>query len=216
MKKQFCTLLGILIPMICVENVGHAQLPSVVQLPSFHTFSYRGSVLVPDGGTTSLGGVKRSATGYNHRGWNRGYGSVNSTSNASVSARIIDLAEMDRRILGGTPKEFLRRVRAQEQQAIPAGLPLEATRLPLTAAGQRTQTMRSQTAAALSRTDEGKALVRFARQEYREGRKSSSIQAYGMAINQLDGRLKTLAVAEFRRVFGTAAEQLLQLSSLRR
>ncbi|MGI9442732.1 MAG: hypothetical protein ACR2N1_09715 [Rubripirellula sp.] len=202
MMKRFCTLLGILIPMICVENVCHAQLPSVVQLPSFHTFSYRGSVLVPDGGTTSLGGVKRSATGYNHRGWNRGYGSVNSTSNASVSARIIDLAEMDRQILGGSPQEFLRRMRAEEQHAIAAGLPVGTTA--------------RQTQATLSRTEEGKALVRFARQEYREGRKSSSIQAYGMAINQLDGRLKTLAVAEFRRVFGTAAEQLLQLSSLRR
>lgn len=202
MMKRFCTLLGILIPMICVENVCHAQLPSVVQLPSFHTFSYRGSVLVPDGGTTSLGGVKRSATGYNHRGWNRGYGSVNSTSNASVSARIIDLAEMDRQILGGSPQEFLRRMRAEEQHAIASGLPVGTTA--------------RQTQATLSRTEEGKALVRFARQEYREGRKSSSIQAYGMAINQLDGRLKTLAVAEFRRVFGTAAEQLLQLSSLRR
>jgi len=209
MMKQFCTLLGILIPMICVENVCHAQLPSVVQLPSFHTFSYRGSVLVPDGGTTSLGGVKRSATGYNHRGWNRGYGSVNSTSNASVSARIIDLAEMDRQILGGSPQEFLRRKRAEEQQAIATGLPVATT-------GQQTQVTRSPAASTLSRTEEGKALVRFARQEYREGRKSSSIQAYGMAINQLDGRLKTLAVAEFRRVFGTAAEQLLQLSSLRR
>jgi len=207
--KQFCTLLGILIPMICVENVCHAQLPSVVQLPSFHTFSYRGSVLVPDGGTTSLGGVKRSATGYNHRGWNRGYGSVNSTSNASVSARIIDLAEMDRQILGGSPQEFLRRMRAEEQQAIATGLPVATT-------GRQTQATRSPAASTLSRTEEGKALVRFARQEYREGRKSSSIQAYGMAINQLDGRLKTLAVAEFRRVFGTAAEQLLQLSSLRR
>ena len=209
MKKQFCTLLGILIPMICVENVGHAQLPSVVQLPSFHTFSYRGSVLVPDGGTTSLGGVKRSATGYNHRGWNRGYGSVNSTSNASVSARIIDLAEMDRQILGGSPQEFLRRMRAEEQQAIATGLPVATI-------GRQTQATRSPVASTLSRTEEGKALVRFARQEYREGRKSSSIQAYGMAINQLDGRLKTLAVAEFRRVFGTAAEQFLQLSSLRR
>ncbi len=207
--KQFCTLLGILIPMICVENVCQAQLPSVVQLPSFHTFSYRGSVLVPDGGTTSLGGVKRSATGYNHRGWNRGYGSVNSTSNASVSARIIDLAEMDRQILGGSPQEFLRRMRAEEQQAIATGLPVATT-------GRQTQATRSPAASTLSRTEEGKALVRFARQEYREGRKSSSIQAYGMAINQLDGRLKTLAVAEFRRVFGTAAEQLLQLSSLRR
>jgi hypothetical protein len=195
--------------------VCHAQLPSVVQLPSFHTFSYGGSVLVPDGGTTSLGGVKRSATGYNHRGWNRGYGSANSTSNASVSARIIDLAEMDRQILGGSPEEFLRRMRAQERQAMAVGQPLGATRESLATVRQAEATG-APTTRSLSRTEEGKALVRFARQEYREGRKSSSIHAYGMAINQLDGRLKTLAVAEFRRVFGTAAEQLLQLSSLSR
>ncbi len=190
-------------------SICDAQLPSVVQLPSFHTFSYRGSVLVPDGGTTSLGGVKRSATGYNRRGWNRGYGSVNSTSNASVSARIIDLAEMDRQILGGSPEEFLRRMRAQERQTVATGMPLELSR-------QQGQGIPSSKASPLSPIEEGKALVRFARQEYRDGRKSASIQAYGMAINQLDGRLKTLAVAEFRRVFGTAAEQLLQLSSLRR
>jgi len=195
--------------VVCGASICSAQLPSVVQLPSFHTFSYGGSVLVPDGGTTSLGGVKRSATGYNHRGWNRGYGSVNSTSNAAVSARIIDLAEMDRQILGGSPEEFLARMRSQEQHAIATGLPRGQT-------GRQGQTSRSPTSTTLSRTDEGKALVRFARQEYREGRKSSSIQAYGMAINQLDGRLKTLAIAEFRRMFGTAAEQLLQLSSLRR
>ena len=178
------------------EN-GFAQLPSVVQLPSFHTFSFSGSVLVPDGGTTSLGGVKRSASGYNHRGWNRGYGSVNSNSNASISARIIDLAEMDRQILGGSPQDFLRRMRMQDRELDKHG-----------AGGAAPP--------PLSRTEEGKALVRFARKEYREGRKSSSIQAYGMAIGKLDGRLKTLAEAEFRRVFGTMAEQLLQLSSLRR
>lgn len=207
--KHFCSLLGILIPMVCGPSVCRAQLPSVVQLPSFHTFSYGGSVLVPDGGTTSLGGVKRSAAGYNQRGWNRGYGSVNSTSNASVSARIIDLAEMDRQILGGSPEEFLRRKRTQEQQTNAVGLPLGAI-------GRQTHASQMPKSSALSRTEEGKALVRFARQQYREGRKSSSIQAYGMAINQLDGRLKSLAVDEFRRVFGTAAEQLLQVSSLRR
>ena len=180
-----------------------------MQLPSFNTFSFSGSVLVPDAGTTSLGGVKRSATGYNHRGWNRGYGSLNSSSNASVSARIIDLAEMDRQILGGSPEEFLRRMRTHEQQATAMSVSREAS-------GQLRQRAQRTLASPLSRIEEGKALVRFARQEYRQGRKSSSIHAYGMAINQLDGRLKTLAVAEFRRVFGTAAEQLLALSSLRR
>jgi len=195
--KHAFTLLGMLALFLASAQTGSAQLPSVVQLPSFHTFSFSGSVLVPDGGSTSLGGVKRSASGYNHRGWNRGYGSVNSNSNASISARIIDLAEMDRQILGGSPQEFLRRMRMQDR-ALEQQDSLGSVRQPL------------------SRTEEGKALVRFARKEYREGRKSSSIQAYGMAIGKLDGRLKTLAEAEFRRVFGTMAEQWLQLSSLRR
>ena len=200
--KQFWTLGGMLILILSCMGNCRAQLPSVVQLPSFNTFFYSGSVLVPDGGTTSLGGVKRSAGGSRHRGWNRAYGSSNSTSNASVSARIIDLAEMDRQILGGTPKQFLRRMRAQDRGMKSAGL--------------QTQASSGSAVAPLSKTEEGKALVRFARQEYRAGRKSSSIQAYGMAIGQLDGRLKTLAEAEFRRAFGTAAEQLLRLSSLSR
>ena len=114
--KQSFTLLGMLTLFLAGTENGFAQLPSVVQLPSFHTFSFSGSVLVPDGGTTSLGGVKRSASGYNHRGWNRGYGSVNSNSNASISARIIDLAEMDRQILGGSPQDFLRRMRMQDRE----------------------------------------------------------------------------------------------------
>lgn len=206
MKNVFTSLGFLMSFLVGLEN-GFAQLPSVVQLPSLHAFSYQGSVLVPDGGTTSLGGVMRSASGYNHRGWNRGYGSVNSTSNASVSVRIIDPAEMDRQILGGSPQEFLRNMRARELQLGQAEQQQRKT------VGQQTH---ASVRAPLSRTEEGKALVRFARQEYREGRQSSSIQAYGMAINQLDGRLKTLAEAEFRRVFGTTAEQLLRLSSLSR
>jgi len=182
--------------LICLGSQDSAaQLPSVVQLPTFHTFSYRGSVLVPDGGTTSLGGVKRSAIGYSRRGWNRGYGSVQSNAQASVSANIIDLNEMDRQILGASPQEFLRRARAQELAGLTRGTVPRLT---------------------LSNTDEGKALVRFARQEYQAGRKSSAFNAYSMAIDKLDGRLRSLAEVEFRRVYGAAAEQKLRMASLRR
>ena len=190
--KAGCLLLGASAFLCLLAQDVTAQLPSVVQLPTFHTFSYRGSVLVPDGGTTSLGGVKRSATGYNRRGWNRGYGSVQSNSQASISANIIDLNEMDRQILGASPREFLRRARAQDL------------------AGGSVQR------STLSHTEEGKALVRFARQEYQAGRKSSAMNAYTMAIEKLDGRLRSLAESEFRRLYGTAAEQMLRISSLRR
>ncbi len=60
--------------------------------------------------------------------------------------------------------------------------------------------------------EEGKALVRYARQQYREGKTSESFVTYQMAIGVLDGRLKDLAVVEFRRVFGVAAEQSLRLA----
>ena len=69
---------------------------------------------------------------------------------------------------------------------------------------------------AMDPTEEGKALVRFARKQYREGRKAASFDTYRMAIQVLDGRLRELAIVEFRRVFGTAADQSLRLASARR
>ncbi|WP_160148045.1 hypothetical protein [Rubripirellula obstinata] len=44
-------------------------------------------------------------------------------------------------------------------------------------------------------------MVRFARQQYRAGKLSSSRSAYQVAITVLTGRLKQLAVAEYQRVF---------------
>jgi len=51
------------------------------------------------------------------------------------------------------------------------------------------------------RTSEGKSLVRFARRQYKQGDKSGAYQAYQMAIEVLDGRLRQLAIAEFRRLY---------------
>ncbi|MGB7324731.1 MAG: hypothetical protein WBD31_07655 [Rubripirellula sp.] len=68
----------------------------VIQLPSFHTFSSSGSVLVPDSGSAYLGGVRRSAT---HRS-GRNYSSAASHSGAGVHVTIIDHQAIDRAILG--------------------------------------------------------------------------------------------------------------------
>jgi hypothetical protein len=74
----------------------------VVQLPTLRTFSLQTSVLVPDGGTTSLGGNTRTAdwlrTGPGLT--SRSSASNRLTSNASVSAQIIDLQALDQAILG--------------------------------------------------------------------------------------------------------------------
>ncbi|TWU47821.1 hypothetical protein [Rubripirellula reticaptiva] len=68
----------------------------VIQLPSFHTFSYSGSVLVPDSGSASLGGVRRSVS--NRSG--RNFTGASSHAGAAVHVTIIDHQAIDRAILG--------------------------------------------------------------------------------------------------------------------
>lgn len=154
------------------------QLPSVVQLPSFQTFSYSGSVLVPDRGTTALGGVRSSAMASRRTPFGRSFAATHSNAQLSISATIIDLEEMDRQILGDSPRDFVRNQ-------------------------QRSSTKRADP------TEEGKALVRYARRQYRDGNQSQAFATYRMAIACLDGRLQELAIVEFRRIFGPAASQAL-------
>ncbi|MFK8115441.1 MAG: hypothetical protein AB8B91_24810 [Rubripirellula sp.] len=181
-----CISLGTALAFVLsVTPNAEAQLPSVVQLPSFQTFSYSGTVVVPDGGSAYLGGVRRSASGSSRRGLSRAFGSSVRNSGASVRATIIDNDAIDRKLLGGTPEQFIRSNRGRPNQAI-------------------------------DKTEEGKSLVRYARSKYKEGDQSASFGAYQLAIGVLDGRLKELATVEFRRVFGTAAEQSLKLASLHR
>lgn len=85
-----------------------------MQLPTFEIFTISTTVVVPDSGTASLGGVSRSSQQRASRGvpglsglpaagrlfGNRGIGSATSRSGAAVSAQIIDHDELDRAILG--------------------------------------------------------------------------------------------------------------------
>lgn len=168
-----------------IASQATAQLPSVVQLPSFHSFSYSGTVVVPDSGGAYLGGMRRSASGSSRRGWNRAFGSSLGNPQASVTATIIDHNQIDRRLLGSKPGEISK-------------------------AGKRAA------AKPLDPVEEGKALVRFARKQYREGRKTAAFDSYLMAIEILSGRLRELAKVEFRRVFGSAADQSLRMAALTR
>lgn len=168
-----------------------AQIPSVVQLPSFRTFSYTGSVVVPDRGTTSLGGVRSSATFSQRRPGARAFSRNQANAGLAASATIIDLDEMDRQIRGPADR------------AIPGPQVINA---------DGTLRIRRR----IDPVEEGKSLVRFARKQYREGNRSESFATYQMAIGVLDGKLRELARAEFRRVFGEAADQSLRMASRRR
>ncbi|WP_442508979.1 hypothetical protein SH528x_000523 [Novipirellula sp. SH528] len=169
---------------------GGTAIAQTVQLPSIETFSYSGSVLVPDSGTAFLGGNKSASFGSNRSGLQRGFGSSQGLSQATASATIIDLTEMDRQILGGTPEQFLQREREREKS------------------GTATSPM------TLDPDYRGKALVRYARAQYRQGNTSAAFNGYRQAIAVLSPHLRNLATAEFKRVFGAAAEQALHMASL--
>lgn len=115
---------------------------------------------------------------------------------ASVTATIIDLDEMDRKILGVAPQE-LARAKGWPERSATVGQPARPGR-------------------SGDPVEEGKALVRYARQQYRAGKESESMVAYQMAIEVLDGRLRELAILEFRRVFGAAADQSLRMARIAR
>jgi hypothetical protein len=177
----------------CSELSAQTPLPSVVQLPSFSTFRYNGTVVVPDSGGAYLGGIKRFASSSTRRGRGLGHavGGGLGGSGASAHATIIDLNEMDRQILGGTPEQFLRSERLQQAGA-------------------------GKSKSAVDPDAEGKALVRYARRMYREGNQSRAFDGYLLAIDVLSPRLRDLAAAEFKRVFGPAAEQATRMQTLRR
>lgn len=187
--------LSIVLGLIAVALTSEAtaqtgtRIPSVVQLPSFRIFTYSGTVVVPDSGAGFLGGNKSYAGGARRRGFNRAFGSSLGNPQVSVFPTIIDNNEIDRQLLGGTPEQFLK------------------------SDGGGAETANRKT---MDPTEEGKALVRYARAQYREGKKTAAFDTYRMAIQVLPGRLRELATVEFRRVFGTAADQSLRMASARR
>ena len=91
-----------------------AQVPTTVQLPTFRQFSTNSSVLVPDQGSASLGGVNSFQSGSSSSGVpvlgrlpgigrafnNRAFGANTNSSQVRVHATIIDLEEMDAALRG--------------------------------------------------------------------------------------------------------------------
>ncbi|QEG42700.1 hypothetical protein [Roseimaritima ulvae] len=160
---------------------GKPAMAQVVSLPTQQQFSYRGSVLVPDGGSTYLGGVRRAASGSARRGFggvpfSSSRGSTLSHSGLSISATIIDHQEIDRQLLGGTPQEFMEAV-----------------------ARERRQSAEQQAAEARS-LERGKALVRYARRLAAAGKIEGSRSAYRLAMPLLNEQLRPLAMAEYQRL----------------
>ncbi|EKK00668.1 hypothetical protein RBSH_04017 [Rhodopirellula baltica SH28] len=105
----------------------------VVQLPSVRRFSSTSSMLIPDQGTGSIGGVSSYQSGRSSRGRispGGAFGGVTRSGNASVSVTIIDHDELDRRLLGDAdPRQFAKQQAQQETIADAKALVQNARRL---------------------------------------------------------------------------------------
>ena len=141
-------------------------LAQVVQLPSVRQFSYSGGVLVPDQGSTYLGGNRTSAVGSRSRGLpglgpmpQSQFGGIQTTSGASVTATIIDHQEIDRQLLGEDPRSIARRARQRS---------VASTEKPIS--GQ---------------IAEIQSLVRNARSLHLAGHTSSSRATYDLAVDRM-------------------------------
>lgn len=92
-----------LIAFLAVAGSSQAQITYVqtVQLPTFHVFGVSTTVVVPARGTIGLGAVRRFSSAQTpfDRVGNRGRGYFASSNNLSLSATVIDNAEIDRALL---------------------------------------------------------------------------------------------------------------------
>ncbi len=108
-SKLFASCGGAMLVVIGLAgSIAQVASAQTVQLPTTRIFSGGGSVLVPDQGSASLGGISRSSSGSTTRGFgpirNRGTSSSSVTQGTSVTARVIDFDEMERELFGDLDK----------------------------------------------------------------------------------------------------------------
>jgi hypothetical protein len=158
----------------------------VVQLPTYHYFSYSGSVLVPDQGETVLGSVKRASSGRNEFGApflrpNVGIGSERAVAGAAVSADVHDFEVMDQALLrqAGGSSEGTRQPASGYLSRIPVDQPLPSV----------AQLRRQQSAQAVARENEALDLFHRGQKAQAAGKPKVAAIFYRMAARQATGKL---------------------------
>ncbi len=172
-----------------VPPVAGQQQPTVVQLPTFSSFSVSTSVLVPDRGSAYLGGVGRASDGFNSFGPplampQRGWGRSVSASGVSVNAFIHDLTAMDADLLSQArgaplkPQSPLAQAVANRARVQPeAALSVSA--------------LRARHAESQTNQQQAEALQWFAKAQAAEADGKSAVAKiyYGMAARRATGEL---------------------------
>jgi hypothetical protein len=179
---------------------GAPAFAQIVQLPTFHYFTIRTSVLAPDRGGAYLGGIRRSAYGRTSRGTpglgklpaagrlfgSRATGAAAGTSGLSVGATIIDHDELDRATLAAAGGRSGREITDGKAGDISRGLKSAAGRRLLSVAEIR----RQQAERNKARQREAARLYGLGQQAEKDGKQGAAKIFYRMAAKQADSELR--------------------------
>lgn len=192
--------------MCCDAHRATAQVPTTVQLPTFHFFSVNTTVLVPDRGATYLGGVNYSSAGRTSRGFgplttNTALGRSSGGSNVWVSAYIHDLEAMDAAILsGGNPAAGNLSLRSTNRAVAAATTPPSFA--------QSIASLRAQAASEdQAKQLEAEAYLKRAQEKLKEGKAGLAKIYFQMAERRSTGAVKDQALAGLRSIEQAKAGQ---------
>jgi hypothetical protein len=180
-----------------------AQPATTVQLPSFSYFTVNTAVSVPDRGGISLAGTNRAGDAVRTRGLgplgSRGIASDRAANNVSVTATILDMAELDAQALAGAAQ----RGEVDPDAARAELLTRDAKQSP---APDSVAAIRAQNAAAgLARTSEAAGYLAKAQEAEAAGKKSVAKIFYQMAARRDAGAIKQVAESRLAVLSGKAS-----------
>ncbi|TWU28050.1 hypothetical protein [Bythopirellula polymerisocia] len=178
--KARCLALLLSTTMFSYSNAQVTQVQTV-QLPTFHYFGVSTTVVVPTRGTVSLGSIGGSTRTRFDRVGSRSVGTSAFAGGLSVSATVIDLAEMDREVLA----EAARRRGAKHDVL---GRPVD------TSATNWLEAQRAATYLRRGQTAEGAGQAELARVFYRRVAKHGSESERQIAEARLTAIESSLAV----------------------
>jgi hypothetical protein len=162
----------------------------VVQLPSYHVFSWSGTVSVPDQGTGTAASVNQSSSGSNEFGGfllrNSSMGSARSAAGVAVSAQIHDFPAMEADLEQAA-------ARAHGDGSLSAAARQTGNSRTRAAADQPLPSLadirRQQAAAVAARQDEALELFRRGERAQADGKPTVAGVYYRMAARQATGQL---------------------------
>lgn len=189
--------------LTAVTQPASAQPATTVQLPSFSYFTVNTTVSVPDRGGISLAGTNRAGDAVSTRGIgplrNRSIASDRAANNVSVTATILDMAELDAQALAGAaqrgevdPDAARAELLAREVKQEPAPDSVAAIRV-------------QNAAAAVARVSEAAGYLAKAQEAEATGKKSVAKVFYQMAARRDTGAIKQVAEARLAALDGKSS-----------